>query len=61
MEAAKYLHRDRIEASLFLLERVLSGAVTSRSSLVAELQQLYKKRGWSPSVGSLKRVYTTKR
>ncbi|MEM1519673.1 MAG: DUF2192 domain-containing protein [Pyrobaculum sp.] len=51
MEAAKYLHRDRIEASLFLLERVLSGAVTSRSSLVAELQQLYKKKGLEPFRG----------
>lgn len=51
MEVARVLHRDRIEAALALLERVLSGAVTSRSALVAELQQLYQKKGLEPFRG----------
>ncbi|ACB39840.1 DUF2192 domain-containing protein [Pyrobaculum neutrophilum] len=51
MEAVKQLHRDRIEAALHLLERVLSGAVTSRSALVAELQELYSRRGLEPFRG----------
>ncbi len=51
MEAAKQLHKDRIEAALTLLERVLTGAVTSRSALVAELQTLYSERGIEPLRG----------
>jgi hypothetical protein len=51
MEAAKQLHKDRIEAALTLLERVLTGAVTSRSALVAELQTLYRERGIEPFRG----------
>jgi hypothetical protein len=51
METAKQLHKDRIEAALTLLERVLTGAVTSRSALVAELQALYAARGIEPFRG----------
>jgi len=51
MEAAKQLHKDRIEAALTLLERVLTGAVTSRSALVAELQTLYGEKGIEPFRG----------
>ncbi len=51
METAKQLHKDRIEAALTLLERVLTGAVTSRSALVAELQALYREKGIEPFRG----------
>jgi hypothetical protein len=51
MEATKQLHKDRIETALTLLERVLTGAVTSRSALVAELQTLYSERGIEPLRG----------
>ena len=51
METARQLHKDRIEATLTLLERVLTGAVTSRSALVAELQALYAARGIEPFRG----------
>jgi len=48
---ASQLHRARIEAALLLLEKVLSGAVTSRSALVAELQSVYKERKIEPFRG----------
>ncbi|AAL65010.1 DUF2192 domain-containing protein [Pyrobaculum aerophilum] len=51
MEATRQLHKDRIEAALVLLERVLNGAVTSRPSLVLELQTVYKERGIEPFRG----------
>jgi len=51
METARQLHKDRIEAALTLLERVLTGAVTSRSALVAELHALYAARGIEPFRG----------
>ncbi|MFN3804069.1 MAG: DUF2192 domain-containing protein [Pyrobaculum sp.] len=47
----RLLHRDRVEAALSLLELVLSGAVTSRSGLVAELQRTYAERGIEPLRG----------
>lgn len=47
----KQLYRDRVEAALFLLERVLSGQITSRSALVAELQSIYEARGIEPFRG----------
>ncbi|MGC9051303.1 DUF2192 domain-containing protein [Pyrobaculum sp.] len=51
MEAARQLHKDRIEAALVLLERVLNGLVTSRSALVAELQEVYREKGVEPLRG----------
>ena len=51
---AKQLPRDRIEAALTLLERVLSGAVSSRSALVAELQAVYDERKIEPFRGLAK-------
>lgn len=51
MEAVKHLHKDRIEAALVLLERVLNGLVTSRSALVAELQEVYGEKGVEPLRG----------
>ncbi|MFN7105530.1 MAG: DUF2192 domain-containing protein, partial [Pyrobaculum sp.] len=47
----RLLHRDRIEAALTLLELVLSGALTSRSGLVAELQKVYAERKIEPFRG----------
>jgi Uncharacterized protein conserved in archaea len=54
METARQLHRDRIEVALILLERVLTGAISSRSALVAELQALYKERNIEPLRGRSK-------
>ncbi len=51
MEVARQLHKDRIEAALVLLERVLNGLVTSRSALVAELQEVYREKGVEPLRG----------
>ncbi|AFA40665.1 Uncharacterized protein conserved in archaea [Pyrobaculum oguniense TE7] len=51
METAKQLHKDRIEAALILLERVLNGFITSRSALVAELQEIYKAKRIEPFRG----------
>ncbi|AET32148.1 DUF2192 domain-containing protein [Pyrobaculum ferrireducens] len=51
MEAARQLHKDRIEAALVLLERVLNGLITSRSALVAELQEVYREKGVEPLRG----------
>jgi hypothetical protein len=51
MEAARQLYRDRIEAALLLLERVLTGALTSRPALVAELRAVYSERRIEPLRG----------
>lgn len=51
MEVVKHLHKSRVETALVLLERVLTGVITSRSDLVAELQTLYRERGIEPFRG----------
>ncbi len=45
------LHRDRTEAALRVLEQILSGAISSRSTLVAELQKTYGEMGLEPLRG----------
>ncbi|MEL9991437.1 MAG: DUF2192 domain-containing protein [Thermoproteus sp.] len=47
----KRLHRDRVEASLEVLEKALKGEITTRLGLVEALREAYRKRGVEPLRG----------